>query len=147
MLIKIINNLKIVLEEIVIPNKLTVDEVKADFENLINLYCEQVHLDEGIPRNKLCNIMVERFGDVVDHNPDWMRKKIDMCICGRSKDEHNSNCKCRNYVPRFKVINRVKNGTKKGGLSTKMRIKAQIKNLEDKLADIMKEQISYVGNN
>lgn len=105
----------------IVQSFLSSKEIVLDFENLINKYCEQIHLSENIPRFKICGIVVQEFKK--DFSEDFIRRKVDSI---------------------YKVSHKSNNAKKKGkSLLEKLKEKASL--LDEEIKTISQESVTYVG--
>jgi len=97
-------------------------DVKKDFTNLINPFCEQYHVVTGKARPEICMIMIEKFHGEIDYKDNWIRKKIE---------------------EKYKSQARVKNGKLRGKKSRLANIPEKIKKLEEQIGELTKVTIDY----
>ena len=101
---------------------ITKPQVRKDFVNLINPYCEQYHVVTGTPRPQICKIMIEKFGKKIKHEDDWIRKRIDK---------------------KYKALHRIRNAEKRSRANRIKNIPKKINKLEGQLAELTKTTIDY----
>lgn len=106
-----------------IQKQISKDDVIENFEELINNYCEQIHLTTEKSRPYICKIMVDEFHGKVGHEDDWIRKKIDT---------------------KYKSPYRIENGKLRSKKNRKLKLSEKINRFEEKFTQIAGHTISYV---
>lgn len=95
-------------------------QVIENFEDLINDYCEQIHLKTGKLRSNICKIMVNEFHGKIGHEDDWIRKKIDT---------------------RYKSMYRIENGKLRSKKNRKLKLSEKFNRLEEGFTQIAGQTI------
>lgn len=95
---------------------------KSQYKNLINLYCEEYHQLSNKPRTLICKIIVDELYGLIDHEKDWIRKRID---------------------EKYKSMPRVRNGRLRSTKNRLTKIPQKINQLEQEFAELSKYTIDY----
>lgn len=97
---------------------------KSQYKNLINQYCEQIHQQTNKPRTQICQFIIDELYGLVDHEIDWIRKRID---------------------EKYKSTPRVRNGRLRSTQNRLTKIPQKINQLEQQFAELTKYTIDYAS--
>jgi len=114
---------KLILKSEVIEDFKILSIDRSKYKDLINQFCEQYHSQNNEPRPAICNLMVNEFYGLVDHEKDWIRKKID---------------------EKYKPYHRVRNGKLRGNKLRLKKIPQKINKLEEQFAELTKHTLDFV---
>lgn len=114
---------RLILKEQVIKDLHIFSIDRSEYKNLINEYCEQWHQKNGTPRTAICKIVVEELHGLINHENDWIRKRID---------------------EKYKIPQRVQNGKLRSTHNRLAKIPLKINELEQTFAELTKQTIDYV---